>query len=433
MKPRCTLAVLTWSGCFLVLGALLWLSFQEPHGQTSRLPDESTVELAAVTFGREHRYIAGNLWQRLQELALPAGSAPTEGHRSTSQEQPVLWLRWSEPGRAADAPFFTRVGATIDEHGCRLLNGDSSFVMSPGTMLAFADSALPSPGYRDLSPVAVDVYPRRSGHFRFGLLTTEKPLSPPLAAYEVALPPGGPFPEWRAGKPPVSARSGPVEVTLASLVRPPAAWPVGGTACATYRYQEQGRPTTNWRPELITVLDATGNTLESPVYATPKSELVGFNGLCWREPAWKLRVRFIRRQPAAAPARFVWRFPALPAPARNHAVDLPVRLPSGPIRLELERMLGGGRITHHDGGVSTYGEPRVAVIVGKLDPRLVLALTRVTNEQGRDLPVPADSFFSLGPDQTKHELPLSYPKGTKQLNLTFGLYETHTVEFLVQP
>lgn len=425
------LTYLTWVITVAVFGALLWLSFQEPRGQTRRLPDGATAELAAVTFGREHRYIAGHLWQRLREQALPAASAPTDGQRSTPVEQPVLWLRWNEAQRAPNAPLnWTQVGVTIDDHGCILLNGQTPGVWSARSLITFADSRSPAPGYQDVSPVTLDVYPRRSGHFQFGILNSETYQtyqSAPLAAYDVTVPPGGPFPEWRASKPPANARSGDLEVVLESLRHG-----LGGLSSATFRYREHGRPTTNWQPDSITVFDATGNSLTCGGEATPDGA-TRFSGLCRREPAWKLRVRFVRRRPAEAPARFLWRFPAVTAPARDHQLQLPVRAPSGPIALLEARVLGGGRITHADGGVSTYGRPGLVVKVGKFDPRFSLAVTRATNELGHDLPLPQGRYFGLGPDQAEAQLVFPYPPGTKQLHLTLGLYETHTVEFLVKP
>ena len=418
-RPSRKLTYLTWATTIVVLGALWWLSFQEPHGPSCRLPDGSTVELAKVTYGREHRFKPGNLWQQLYAAA-GTGMGPAPDPFTTQKNAPVLWLRWKLPPPGRDLTSWA--AAWIDEHGCVFDTLDNIGPENPRDFPPWRDASL--------TYTTPDVYPRRSGQFRLALVNAREERPVPAAELDVRVPSAGPFPVWKGQALPVTARSGNVEFVLERLCPGPGPVLGFGTANATFHYRENGRSTGNWRPEEITVLDATGNinTSSNPLLGT--NVATGFNGLCWHEPAWKLRVRFARSQPERAPARFVWRLPPLPVPRRNRRITPGIHLPPGPIGLQLVAVRDNGDWFFGDG---TQREARFEVKTASPATPYTLALIRSTNERGHELPLAPFYYESVGAITPGYEFTLPYAQGTKQLRLTFGLYETHTVEFLVKP
>ena len=418
-RPSRRLTYLTWGVTLPVLGALLILSFQEPRGPLRRLPDGTNLELRQVTFGRQHRYVEGHLWQRLWATTEPllTGKDTSGLTMQTPDAEPVLWLRQSPPALPDALPVNLRAnGVTLDEHGCMLPARDW-FDLRQLLYIGTGGTNRPDPLLTD---VAISIYPRRSGRFRFAFLNQLEPRARVVAEYDVAVPPAGPFPEWHAPRPPVTVRSRGVEFTLWRLRERAGDFGIEEPQ-ASFRYREQGRSTTNWRPEELVVSDATGNTLTN--FGDDDPQNVTFFGLCRREPAWKLRVRFVRPFPAQAPAAFVWKVPPVEVPGLTRLELPPFHARHGAVALRLNEVVVGG----------SSGLSGVMLHAAALDSRFSVALIRATDQRGRVLPIPPGAYQTLREGEADYQFEFPYPRSTRKLRLTFGLYETHTVEFLVKP
>ena len=436
-RPSRKLLYGTFASAVAVVGASLWLSLQEPHGPSRRLPDGTTVELAQVTFGREHRHLVGNFWQQLwaRQARLPSGPPGIDtplDRLQTALDEPVLWFHWRRSPTADPNRLVGRMWSTvaIDEHGCRLANDTASTFTYPLWIYPAAWSRnrrLPVNGssYKDLR-----VYPRRSGRFRFAFLDEQRPKQP-AAEFPVILPPIKPAAEWEGQRPPVTAAAGNVTFVLDQL-RPGHRQPGLNSASAAFHTREAGKPTANWWPEAFTVLDATGNSIstENPYYAA--AGRMGFLSLCPREPAWKVRVRFIRRDAPLSAASFVWKPPPLLAPPRDRVLEPGSSVRHCGVTLELTRVIGGGNVTW-EGGAGGYSTPTAVVTAHAPDSRFSLGLISAHDEAGRALKVDPAVLSSLGNEPDTREFSFRYPQGTRRLHLTFGLFETHTVEFLAKP
>ena len=411
------LTYLTWGVTLLVLSALLCLSFQEPRGQLRRLPDGTTVELAAVTFGREHRYQGGNLWQRLWALRYPRVYPPNP--LETDEDEAVLWFNWHGPCE------FQQAG-TVDEHGCYLHPSASVYPMAP---LSFGPRGRSiAKGPPTFAFTELPAYPRRTGHFRLQLF--DNPLERrPTAEFDVRQRPVRPVQEWQGQRLPLTARDGGVEFVMDQL-RHEASPEMLGWASAVFRCREAGKLSHDWIPEQITVADVTGNSLTTSADANG-SDRQQFRGLCRREPAWKVQVGFVRSKPLRSTAAFVWQAPPLTAPAKDHTGGPSSSIRHGEVTLGIKEISGGGTATGET--FDAYQRPTVTLSISAPDSRYSVGVIAAADESGRPLEVEPSAACSLGPGDCLYDFRLRFRPRTRQVRLTLGLFETHTAEFLVKP
>src|SRR3712207_3291290 len=88
-----TLAVVAVVGA---VGAGLWVLVETPFAPQRRFADGSVMTLAAVTHGKQHRFVRGTGWQRLLYSLLPPGQKHRSGasvitHTSKTDQAMVFW------------------------------------------------------------------------------------------------------------------------------------------------------------------------------------------------------------------------------------------------------------------------------------------------------------------------------------------------------
>ncbi|MCC2671760.1 MAG: hypothetical protein K0Q72_4231 [Armatimonadetes bacterium] len=422
------LLVGTWTAAGCVIALLVALLFQEPPVQARRLPDGTQLELLETTFGHEHYHAEGKLWQRAWEAIGRSHQIPPagDGHtnfRRTAVAEPLLWFHWQEPKDANPSSGLHQWTAfAIDEHGCPFPCDDSLGIKPPPIPdLLLSDSALPPDYDRNVSAVSLRCYPRRTGRFRYAVVRGSDLQR--AASFDVAVPTAGPFPDWKGQPCPVTARDGNVAFTMTGISFPNEQ---PGTAEATFRYLEDGKPTTNWRPDHVTVTDATGNTVELPWHQSAQgARFAKLPALCRRE-AWKVRVRFVRADPTRARPDHVWQVRARPG-AGSGPDAAPRRVARwGSVSL------GAPKLTSNDRG--SVISRTVEVTADVSDARYSLALLKAFDPPGRALKLLLHpSPETLVPDRDSYSFRLPWDSADRPVDLTFGFHRTHTVEFLVQP
>src|SRR5439155_16083105 len=90
--------VLSFGIIFLALGALVvWVWMATEEREAARMKSGAVVTLARVTYGKEHRFVYGSIWQqlaaRVPEKWFGRSGARVVTHRTT-YDSVVVWLVW---------------------------------------------------------------------------------------------------------------------------------------------------------------------------------------------------------------------------------------------------------------------------------------------------------------------------------------------------
>ena len=420
------LLVGVWSAVTCVFALTAWAGCQHLPTQKQHLPNGWHLELAKVTYGREHRFTKGTFGQQAWQTAVSLGKPPPVepvalNYRRTAADEPRLWFRWT--GKA-ESLWDAWSAVALDEHGCSFLCSKCSGLQSLSNLLC-AGSESPELKQK-ICAASLLSYPRRADHFRYALLRVGKPQD--ALTYQVDLPPRPVTRSWIGSRCPVTARDQEATFVLTRLKvlpdRP-------GYAEAHFRCFEAGKPSVNWRPDQVTVSDVTGNSVElmqSPLADELTAELPT---LCRRESAWKVRVRFIRKLPTRARAEFTWKARNEPPSRKIQFVSENEFVSSDPqVRwrgLSFDRPKG----VWASGCIQTSCLAALRAQVP--DMGYSLAILSASHPSGRALELPEIPHEPLNAGRHLYQFQLPWELAEGPLDLTFGLYRTHTVEFIVRP
>ena len=163
------LVVGVWTAVGCVFALVAWVACQHPPTQKQRLPDGRLLELAKVTYGREHRFTEGTFgqqaWRAVVALGEPPPTQPVAlNYRRTDSEEPRLWFRWTGKTESLWGGWSA---VALDEHGCSFLCKRCG--LQPLSELV--SDGFESPELkRNVSAASLLSYPRRTGRFRYAQL-----------------------------------------------------------------------------------------------------------------------------------------------------------------------------------------------------------------------------------------------------------------------
>jgi hypothetical protein len=411
----------------LAIGA--WFLPQAFRMPARRLPDGSVLTLEAVTYGKEHRLIEGEWWQKLFAPVLPARLRPhpnrwTDLYVADHPNTLVLWTHQQKMTPAShwdQERWETRV-VVSDEHGCRSETG----FLGHGAGLNWP----PTEAY---GAWALPAFPRRGR--TLGVQIEERPKAgawTPVARFTLANPDPGPHPQWTPQSLPVTRQVEDLSITLSGLetgVAPPGDAAGEDWTRARFRIAERGRPTTHWQPTRITLSDAAGDQWTPRAQSNrpegPEQQLF-FRSVLWpAETAWKLRVK-LERSAGFTPSD-LWPVADVEVPPARRVNRLDRAMTRHGVTL---RLLGvaGPRAAIPQG----YGwDADHPIVHARLSPDGAgdLGLIAVTDESGRAVPVAHTGYGGAG----KYGFTLSPEPNARRLRLTFVVQKPREVEFLVSP
>jgi hypothetical protein len=290
-----------------VAGLLLRSGHEESLDKTVTFSDGTTMTLRAVTHGNEHRYLRGNLKERLIGL-LPKKLRAKYASRSvmvSSRGALVFWIERRGSGPPNGVP--------------RLVLCDSTgFGVSGGwSMMRLGPQGSSVEGWLH------EYWPRRDRTFTLRIYEQGKryPDATNVGEFTIRNPLYHKHPVWDAPPPPVTAREADMTVTLVDLVSgtghgsnkwKPARNPTVSSTRIGFRVECNDQPTAEWEVVTAEASDATGNVIfdrrstsfeRGLAYAELQPHL-------WpAESAWKLRVGF--SQQSNFPSSELWKFRVL--------------------------------------------------------------------------------------------------------------------------
>jgi hypothetical protein len=429
------LAVMVFIVAVAIGFAMLAAGTEKP---SRRLPDGSLLTLEAVTYGKEHRFVEGNWWQKLFYSFLPTqvqNSIPVHTYTGSSDRLLVFWTRRrpAARGQPLPHPFWQPRVMAFDQRGRTAETGGGVFRSVPDewpVKECVEAWALPSFARRDHSVGLRLLVQDQRGHWvRAAEFVTRNPDQRP-------------YPTWTAEPLPITQRDGDLAVTLTDLhVGPPPPRAAGDPnemasdwTHYTIRYHWNGRPTSAWESAGFVLSDPTGGVCDRTHAMArtrvPGGERFSFRGMLWPgEPVWKLRVTLARTSQFRREE--LWTVANIPVPGLRKYFRLNQAASRLGARLSL-RMIGG-----RAAGPCDWRNPCVELHMSPASGDLRVTLVRAIDERGGDV-IRSGARFMYGNSGG------AYGKGdlifhlwdaaqAKRLTLTFAVQRPRVVEFVVKP
>ena len=409
----------------LAIGLVLWLWLSAPPRQRATLPDGSVLELREVSYGKEHRYAFGSLWQRLYALV----PKKIKGSRSYNvgvftNSEPFVAFWFTRDNTPSAPPFGSFRYYLEDAQGYAA--GEESH--SWNTTVRWPMTAM-GKGF--------STWPRREGELRLGVYSMTNGILERIAGFTVKNPAPRTYPKWNAPVPPVSNSVAGYEFTLTRLLvgatasgpqgdPTPSANPYESRVLAYFRASRNFRESRSWTPGGMTLSDATGNRTEVGGWGLWSSEgeyLMKFRSSLWPGEPWKLRVEFSRA--ANYSSNELVRFPPIAVPVEllngkttnTFAVNVSTNWQDVPLT-----------ITAFQGLSRNFSAPTLGVRCGTLPADYRLTMVKIEDNQARDV-----SGRGSGGDNGQYTYSLKLGSNSTTLHLTLAIHKSIFAEFLAQP
>lgn len=425
-------------GALLVGGVAVGgiLTYIPPPLAVRRTHDGGVLSLEQVTQGRAHRFRDGSWGQRFLHQVLPEKLKGRVGQvvtpADTDRDALVCWIRRRAEGSIA----IPRQIGTVDEHGCEFTHGHR----------LRAWEYPPSGG--GINAVQLGVFPRRQKSFQLRLYDSlpEPPVL--LADFAVPNPVAASFPVWTPEALPSRKVDRDLSVTLQELsagIRAPKRLWTDDTersewARIALTLQPKLGPSWGWDTGRVTLWDATGNEWRSGGGSQSQVNQGGGDrrevwirrGLCPYEPAWKLRVEFVRDSIALSDPEIVKRsapdairrISGLPVPERGQSVPLSRKLFLEGVEVVIDRVTRteesdpqGDTLTVHLRSQATAQ-----------DRQMVIGAAQATDQRGR-----AADLVSWGGGFSEHTFSLRLAPGARTVDVTVAGSVSRVFEFVVKP
>lgn len=418
---------------FLLCGAiavLLAMLARPAKEESITLADGAVLTLKAVTHGKQHRYPPPGLRGRIDALlnkVLP-GRFPSSAKLSntTTNDTLTIWIVETRPGQERSYQY----------RDYRLVDRARKNSVRPSWNSSASLNAT-----QTLYGLGFENFPRRQAGALLWLMKSysEGNRETPAAEFFLANPGPRRFTTWTASAPPVTAKNDDLEFTLVECRngvtrgnpgqrRPPN---LDETyAKLAFRVQENGRPTTDWRPVGVESKDATGNRAVNNNWSSNQDgdqvEIFYHDSLWPDEPAWKLRVEFSRAENFAPEE--IWTAPP---------IDLTQNL--GKIGENDPPMtstnLGGVTITVRGVEPGRSANEQWRVLKVRIAPVLKDArftLVSLTDENGAKVETEGSGSSSDG-KKSDYEYRLRRLGDGKSITARFAVHRSRYGEFLVRP
>jgi hypothetical protein len=413
-----TRRALQLAACFLLLSGLaaVLIAWLRPSSYPSaRLPDGTALTLKKITYGTNHVYFEGNVWERLVNLLPPqwAGKLGRVQRLPCPTGTPALvfWFRWEDQMTAQ--PF---QWSLVDEGGRSVdVFGGNAFLAPRG------------PGR--IQAVVCSRFPRHSKTLRLWLWRREGGAADTVAEFKVANPRYEPIRAsgWQPETLPATRRVGQVEFTLVKLKAVPLESngrrrpPHQQTVWVTFETRENGRPTTAWAVDHIQFSDQHGESFGSGFGGNAivdGQEVFPCSAAPWSgERAWKLQVTFVRRSDFAPEE--LWTLRGIPLSATNAWPASGATTNLQNVQFAAKGFLSPPLRT----GWAEYG-----IAAPGLPQNLRMRLVRAQDDRGRPV--------ALGNVDRQKDLlkcGVFLPRSAQSIDITVGLSPDRVVEFIAPP
>jgi hypothetical protein len=440
LRPSRRFALALVTGSLVLLAAVVVVTIallMRPAAplQTVRLPDGSRLELMAVTYGKEHRYVEGTT---LQRLLWPLGQGRwlggTAQEEQTAAEGLVFWVR--ERGGPI-GPNLSRwfLPSGFDEHGCEYNQQNNYVVPAPSG----------SPAVR---AIPLFTYPRRVDWV--GLRLHEQAADGTytiVGEFRVPNPRGKPLPTWFLTPLPARQEQDGVSFELREFrtdtapraVSRKQKWVMVATRARDLRHPER-----TWNMDEARFTDAGGNTLpfnqwvreESGgvlrTYCSAAGAAEDSLPLCPAEPGWRVQLTWSRSDLRSFGPDELWRLPRLAMPRSRSAVSLNRPAAVGKSEIELAALVPpGAPLPSRIFPGSRFGHALLVRVRGE-DPQSRLTLLRAVDERGRKVDVGSTTTGRQG-GRTEYLFDLSPNSDAQSLDLTLAVHRARITVFTAAP
>ena len=282
-----------------VVGGAVWLVHQPQKPSAARLPDGTIVKLGSVSYGKRHRFVTGNTWQRMVGRVLPDKLAEKIGagvHAfSTSADEMVVFVELSHQGRTrAPRGGYSAMPMTVsDDLGNEFEHNGESYRSQSASNLA-CGFEIPMGGHLS-GNIRLRVFPfdyarqtNYSAEFRL------ENAGPRLASH------------WTAPGIAQTNQLGDISVVLLVVERIQASaatklWQGVHTEFFTragLQLLQNEIPSRRWKVAGVSVQDDAGNVYNPPAFATSETNSViyaEFSGCLSPAESWKYRFELTRQ------------------------------------------------------------------------------------------------------------------------------------------
>jgi hypothetical protein len=422
---------------FLVLSACgIWLWLASKETQSVRLVSGAVITLQRVTYGKEHRFVYGSLWQRLRarlpEKWFGKSGAFTVTYRTTN-DSAIAWLVWKGPNVLTGGGTFPAY-VMVNDRDERLHTAGLATLPGPPFLLHRVGQETLIDG-REL------VLPRKDKIVRLRLYDVDtNSHRVPVGEFKISNPSPQDLPVWKPEPLPIRRTNGNVEFTLSQLTAGTEVKSNRGFLTAqnklTFQIAENGERTTNWQLRVISASDALGNQNVYGVGSHPDRKGESWEGplLLWPdEPAWKLRLEFVRRS-GSAPDE-LWLARDIPVPGRGSVQAKAFQTNLQGVLLFV-RGISDARGLLPDGQHSalhrkSVNEASNVLIFGwsPVSPSVRFSLLEVTDDRGQKVPF---GEYAQG-DHGNVGCALDIASNVQSVNALFHVHRSRVVEFLAKP
>ena len=417
--------------------ALGWWALHALGPDKVRLPNGKEINLRQLSYGTVDRFVIGKPWQQALGSYLPTNwSAKLKIPVivwTNDVDTLVCWVETRPLIQFQHTPTVSIVDAEGNESA--QVASQRSYQMGEGR----------------ISGYTIASFPRRSQYFflrvyvfegQIGTLMSPGPRRPGgHVDFKIKNPARGPFTNWTAEPLPVTRKIGTDEFTLTafnsglyatgSIAREVS--PAWTELMIDIKSSEQCRYA--WRPILVNVSDACGNTAGSQFMGrivqqsgdrylqVMSNGYICLQGHLWPdEPAWRVRVKFSPDVFGRTCPEDLWKI-KVPVPAGNSFSEIKtnIQLREGSISL-----LGLSAANVAYAGAPACTNPAVWVKVEPPSHRLIL---RAADDQRRYV---SSRPVNGWPEEIR-SFSLQIAPEAKALDLTFLLYAERVVEFLAKP
>ena len=411
---------------FLLTGCGMWLWLASREQPSAKLGSGAVITLQKVTYGKEHRFVHGSLWQRvrsrLPEKWFGKSGAVILTHRTTN-DAAIAWLVWKGTNvtMMLGFPSYVVVNDRDEKLQC---SGQSS-----GAFLLHRAG-------QDLIDGRELLLPRRGENARLRLYEFNTNSQWVCAGeFKIPNPSHKESPSWKPEPLPIPRTDGNVEFTLSQFTAGTEVRVDRGLLTAmnklTFQIAENGQRTTNWQLRSIRASDALGNQNAYGVASHPDRQgnesWEGYWLLWPDEPAWKLRLEFMRRSGFAADEQ--WLVKGIPVPGRDLFTPKTFQTNLQSVNL-LVRGISDAQGLLPDGQMSVNATSNVLDIKwSSAQEGVRVSLLEVTDDRGQKVRVNG----SVGGDHGQVGYGLDMARTVHSVNALIAVRRSRVVEFLAKP
>jgi hypothetical protein len=431
----------------LTFAAVVYLRAAQP--QSVVLSDGSRLTVLDVTYGKKHTLAKSKV----------GGRKVNGGSITTSNDSVCVWIEQQHPQN--NWPNYQLLVFDTDNTGCARESARTFVNLSgrrkdwysnlPAWLAKFFGPAAGGRQNDEIMGFVFSAFPRRGDKINFRIQqwnnqNGQQDMS--ATAFSIRNPaPRGAYPKWVPEPLPVTQQDGDLQITLSRFETEANAMnpygmsskpndPMSRGVLAAFHVEQGGVLVTNWQPIEIETTDATGNSMKSRSWNSPREsdeEVMHYQWGLWpEEPAWKLRVEMSRTSGYSSAE--TWTAPNIPLKQgnmndmfqQNRNNKPAAETTIGETQLELFPPIQLTADSRRNFGNQMEGVFRVRF---KTMPEgLRLNVVQISDDQNRPI-----EFGNWGWGGNEYRFSLKHLGDAKSLNITLAVHPSRFVEFTAKP